>query len=336
MAKVVILSGAGISAESGIQTFRDNNGLWQMYDVDRVCRLGCLEDNRDETIEFYDKRREELKDKDTNHAHKVIAELKKKYPNEISILTQNVDDLFEKAGLKPEEVVHLHGELTKVECEECGLAYYIGYKKISEAYNGKCPDCQSKKIRPFIVMFGEQAPEYQKLHDEIKDCELLVVIGTSGKVIWVDDIAMDVKKSILNNLEPSEDIDESAFDKVIYDKATVAIDEIKMDIINTVKTEVQQLSEELRNAIVHMLDYDLDGLTFTKELNGENLYNYLVKLLKEENLTKDEFNQVLTSLIVELKYKRDSRLGRWEKKEDYNRLLCFLIEEFEYEKIFAK
>jgi NAD-dependent deacetylase len=334
MAKVVILSGAGISAESGIQTFRDNYGLWQMYDVDRVCRSGCLEDNRDETIEFYDKRRAELEDKEPNHAHKIIAELKKRYPDEISILTQNVDNLFEKAGLSSDEVVHLHGKLTKVECEKCGLVYDIGYQKISQAYNGKCPDCQSKKIRPFIVMFGEEAPEYQKLHDEPKDCELFVVIGTSGKVVWVDDIAMQTKKSILNNLEPSDAIDDSVFDKVIYDKATVAIDEIKMDIINTVKTKVQQVSEKLSNATIHMLDYDLDGLTFTKELNGENLYNYLVKLLKEQELSKDEFNQILTNLIIKFKDKRDSKLKMMETKEDYDRLLCFLIEEFEYEKIF--
>ena len=232
MARVVVLSGAGISAESGISTFRDNNGLWEEYDVKDVCTLGCLEINREETIEFYDKRRVELADKKPNKAHKVLATLKKRYKDEIAIITQNVDDLFEKAGLDSDEIIHLHGELTKVSCQECGLTYNIGYKKIQQSFNGKCPSCFSTKIRPFIVMFGEEAPEYVKLYEVLQECELLVVIGTSGQVIHADDFIPFVSKSVLNNLKPSDALDENLYNYVFYEKATDAIDKIKIIIDN--------------------------------------------------------------------------------------------------------
>ena len=231
MSKVVILSGAGISAESGISTFRDSDGLWEEYNVKDICTIGCLIDNRVQTIDFYDKRRAQLESKKPNHAHKVIAELKHRYKNDIAVITQNVDNLFEKAGLNYNDVIHLHGFLTKVECEECGLVYDIGYKNLGlDKFNGKCPTCRSKKIRPFIVMFGEMAPNYEKLNYELNDCELLVVIGTSGNVVGVNTMANFIDISILNNLEPSDAIEDKLFTKVIYKKATEAIDEIKNDI----------------------------------------------------------------------------------------------------------
>ena len=236
MAKVIVLSGAGISAESGISTFRDSDGLWEEYDIKDICTVGCLDNNRDETIEFYDKRRLDLIDKEPNKAHKVLANLKNKYKDDIAIITQNVDNLFEKAGVPHDDVIHLHGYLTKVECEKCGLVYDIGCKKIGlDSFDGKCPTCGSKKIRPFIVMFGEAAPMYDRLYKEMENCELLVVIGTSGNVISVDNLAVHVDKSILNNLEESKAIFDELYTKVLYKKATEAIDEISFDIENLVK-----------------------------------------------------------------------------------------------------
>ena len=230
MAKVVILSGAGISAESGLSTFRESDGLWAEYSVDDVCTVGCLVTNRDETLKFYDMRRTELEDKEPNHAHKILAGLKNRYKDDIAIITQNVDNLFEKAGIAHEDVIHLHGYLPKVECERCHEVYEIGYNKLKNVKNGLCPSCKSENIRPFIVMFGEMAPLYEKLEQEIQDCSLLVVIGTSGVVISVNTMAHFIDRSILNNLEPSEAINDVYFDKVIYDKATVAIDEIAYEI----------------------------------------------------------------------------------------------------------
>lgn len=333
MAKVVVLSGAGISAESGIQTFRDSGGLWNNFKVDEVCMVGCLENNRENTIAFYDKRREDIKDKIPNKAHKVLAELKKRYFSKISIVTQNVDDLFEKAGLSSDEVIHLHGELTKVQCEKCGLIYDIGYKKIKDAFNGKCPICSSDKIRPFIIMFGEMAPNYKKLNEELLDCELFVVVGTSGEVLDVSRMARKVKKSILNNLEPSNAINEFAFSKVIYDKATVAIDEIKEDIIKVVNTKDEQLTEKIYKKILEFLKYDMFGLSFD-EKDKKEIYELIIKLIKTENLTKNEFDQLFTNLILKFKFLRDNEIKDWENKKEYNKFLSFLIE-FDYD-VFKK
>jgi len=229
MSKVIILTGAGISAESGIPTFRGENGLWNGISFEKVCKVGCLEQNRKKVIEFYDDVRLELKDKMPNKAHLSLAKLKKMYPDKIKIFTQNVDDLFEKAGLNSDEIIHLHGELTKIECEECGEVFEIGYQK-----QDKCPICNSQKLRPFVVFYGENAPNYIKLFTALKNCELFIVIGTRGNISIINDIAKDYK-SILNNLEKSDKIDDKLFYKVYYEKATTAIDKIVEDIKEILK-----------------------------------------------------------------------------------------------------
>ncbi|SMP87901.1 NAD-dependent deacetylase [Epsilonproteobacteria bacterium SCGC AD-308-P11] len=231
MARVIILSGAGISAESGISTFRENDGLWEEYDVAVVCNYDSLQNNEKLTVEFYDKRRAELKDKKPNHAHKVIAKLKEKYKDDIAVITQNVDNLFEKAGISHTDLIHLHGFMTEVRCqnEQCNLIFDIGYKNQKDAFNGKCPTC-SAKLRPNIVFFGESAPKYAELYKELNDCELFVVIGTSGYVINTDSLVVYAESSILNNLEPSEAIYDALYSKVLYKPATRAIDEIAEDI----------------------------------------------------------------------------------------------------------
>lgn len=226
MAKVIILSGAGISAESGISTFRDSDGLWENYDIKDICNDGCLETNYNETIEFYDKRREDIKDKQPNDAHIKIAKLKDKYPNDIAILTQNVDDMFEKANCKG--VLHLHGFLKELRCMSCDTILNIGYEKQDNLYNC-CPKCKGK-IRPNIVFFGEAAPMYEMLNHHIQDCKFLVIIGTSGNVIGVNTMASFIETSILNNLDVSDAIDDSVFSKVLYKKASEAINEIVEDI----------------------------------------------------------------------------------------------------------
>lgn len=231
MAKVVILSGAGISAESGISTFRDSGGLWEEYDVSVVCNFDSLEKNEALTIEFYDKRRAEIETKKPNYAHRIIKELKDKFGDEIAVITQNMDNLFEKAGMCAEDVIHLHGFMPTVRCrdEQCGAVYDIGYKPLHSLNSGKCSECGTK-LRPNIVFFGEAAPMYERLNKEIADCEFFVVIGTSGNVIGVNHVAAACNYSILNNLEPSSAIAESNFSKVIYDKASNAIATIAEEI----------------------------------------------------------------------------------------------------------
>lgn len=225
MSKVLILSGAGISAESGISTFRDSDGLWEKHRIEDVCSAGCLDTNGDATRAFYDARREDIEDKEPNYAHKVIVQLKHQYPKEIAVLTQNVDDLFEKAGIGRDEIVHLHGFLRELRCRNCEEIFEIGYKKQNECFNTQCPECGGE-LRPNIVFFGEAAPLYSNLTQALNECELIVIIGTSGNVLDVTYFAQLSKLSILNNLEPSEAIDDSYFSKVFYAKATEAIGEI--------------------------------------------------------------------------------------------------------------
>jgi NAD-dependent deacetylase len=235
MAKVIIFSGAGISAESGISTFRDSGGLWEEYDIQDICSAGCLDWNYEQTVEFYDKRRFDIKDKLPNKAHKQISKLKEKYPDDIAVITQNVDDLFEKAGCN--DVLHLHGFLTQIRCMKCNYTEDIGYSKLKDKWDS-CPKCKNK-LRPDIVFFGEQAPKYEKLYNEISNCKMLIVIGTSGNVINLDMFlpsynqkrkGKGIQYSILNNLEKSDAINDKMYSKVLYKKATDAIEEIVQDI----------------------------------------------------------------------------------------------------------
>ena len=231
MSKVVILSGAGISSESGLSTFRESDGLWDKYDISVICNYDSMEKHEEQTINFYDKRRLELEDKKPNYAHKLICELKKQYPNDIAVLTQNIDDLFEKAGLNKDEIIHLHGFTTELRCRDsyCDNIVDIGHIKQNNYNDGVCHEC-GVKLRPNIVFFGEEAPMYEYLNQEFQDCEMFVVIGTSGNVIGVNTMANFVDYSILNNLEPSDAIDDQLFTKVIYDKATESIDIIADEI----------------------------------------------------------------------------------------------------------
>ncbi|PCJ15988.1 MAG: NAD-dependent deacetylase [Candidatus Cloacimonadota bacterium] len=220
--KIVFFTGAGISAESGISTFRDSGGLWEEYKIEDICSAGCLDWNREKTVEFYDKRRENISDKVPNKAHLTISKLQKKYPNSIKIVTQNVDDLFEKAGCK--EILHLHGFLREVVCRNrsCNYLYDIAYAKQAE----KCPEC-GDYLRPNVVFFGEAAPKYWDMDEVLRDSYMTIIIGTSGNVLNVADIIMGSKYSILNNLEKSDAINDRIFDKVIYGTATNAINEIE-------------------------------------------------------------------------------------------------------------
>ena len=195
MKKVMILSGAGLSAESGIRTFRDHDGLWEEYDVMQVCSTEGWEADRELVTRFYNARRKDLEDKKPNGMHLAIAELQRRYPGQIWNLTQNVDDLLERAGC--DEVIHLHGTLRDLRCENCGHVWDIGYGEQTE-HDG-CPRCQSVAVRHNVVMFGESAPMYRKIYEAVNDAELFVAIGTSGQVIDIVPIAREFAHSILVN-----------------------------------------------------------------------------------------------------------------------------------------
>jgi len=231
MDKIVIISGAGLSAPSGISTFRDTNGLWEEYDIEEICTSGCLSWNYEETIHFYNLRRQDIQDKIPNHAHEKITQLKKEFPNHIEVITQNVDNLLERAGCS--DTLHLHGFLPEIRCMECNDIVNISYDTQDES-NSHCLKCNGQ-MRPNIVFFGEQAPRYEEMYNILGECGLLVVIGTSGNVLDANYLAQYANISILNNLEANDVITEEVFDQVYYESVDTAIDKIEVDIRNYIE-----------------------------------------------------------------------------------------------------
>ena len=210
MKRIMILSGAGLSAESGISTFRDHDGLWENHDVMKVCSTqGWIED-RNYVTRFYNERRRDLEFKEPNLAHQALAQLEHDYRGRITHLTQNIDDLMEKAGAK--EVIHLHGTLTDLRCEACTETFHVGYA--SQEGNESCPHCGNKRVRHNVVMFGEHAPEYRHIQEAIRHSTLFIAIGTSGAVIDIIPIAKAFKHSIL--IDPKRQETASRFDPHTY------------------------------------------------------------------------------------------------------------------------
>lgn len=224
MKSVMLLSGAGLSAPSGLKTFRDSNGLWEEHDVMEVCSATGFRKNPQKVLDFYDKRRAELSKVEPNKAHKIIAKLKEKYKERLFVLTQNVDDLLERAGC--EEVIHLHGFLPELRCLECGEIFNINYESIK---NKLCTRCKSKNLRHNIIMFEEQAPAYTTLYELLNKTSLFVSVGTSGQVLPVGAYARMCEKSILNIIEKDEYL-EQFFDKIYIENILSAIDKIAKDI----------------------------------------------------------------------------------------------------------
>lgn len=175
--KIVVLTGAGISKESGIPTFRDTNGMWMKYDARKLASVEGFEEDPQAVLDFYNARRKNLLEVHPNHAHKMLAELEKQY--DVTIITQNVDDLHERAGSS--RVIHLHGELTKVtsSLDRLNPDYIKEYPlEVPIRMGDKAAD--GSQLRPYIVWFGESlGPEIEQAVIMIENADLFVVIGTS-------------------------------------------------------------------------------------------------------------------------------------------------------------
>lgn len=180
MKNLVVLTGAGMSAESGISTFRDAGGLWDKYPVEEVATPEGYRKNPELVIRFYNERRKQLLEVKPNKGHKLLAELEKNY--QVTIITQNIDNLHERAGSS--HIIHLHGELTKV-CSSYDPNDPRFIKELNpEEYDVKMGDCagDGTQLRPFIVWFGEAVPEIEKAIEFVKKADILVIIGTSMNV----------------------------------------------------------------------------------------------------------------------------------------------------------
>ena len=180
MKKIVVLTGAGMSAESGISTFRDSGGLWDKYPVEDVATPEGYRRNPQLVTDFYNARRMQLLTVEPNEGHRLVAELEKRY--EVTVVTQNVDNLHERAGST--RVIHLHGELTKVtSSRQPNNPQYIRELRPEEyeVHLGDCAD-DGSQLRPYIVWFGEEVPNIEVAADYVMEADALIIIGTSLNV----------------------------------------------------------------------------------------------------------------------------------------------------------
>ena len=199
---IVILTGAGISAESGIATFRGPGGLWEGHRVEDVCTPEALARDPALVHRFYDLRRAALADVEPNAAHHALARLDAAWPGELLIVTQNVDDLHERAGAN--RLLHMHGELRSALCAACGA---------QAAWRGPLPPgsicgaCAAPMLRPDIVFFGEMPYQMDRIEHAIARADLFVSVGTSGAVYPAAGFVQTARyygaQTLEMNLEPS-------------------------------------------------------------------------------------------------------------------------------------
>jgi NAD-dependent deacetylase len=200
---IVILTGAGISAESGLATFRGPDGLWEGHRVEDVATPEAFRRDPDLVQAFYDARRSKLSSVEPNPAHRALARLDEQWPGELLIVTQNVDDLHERAGAR--RLLHMHGELKSAWCLACdSRTPWEGELSSGPA----CPGCgQPGRLRPDIVWFGEMPYEMERIDRALLDADLFVSIGTSGAVYpaagFVQTARYAGARTLEMNLEPS-------------------------------------------------------------------------------------------------------------------------------------
>lgn len=199
---IVILTGAGLSAESGIATFRGPGGLWEGHRVEDVCTPEALAHDPELVHRFYDARRAKLAEVQPNPAHVALARLDAEWPGQLLIVTQNVDDLHERAGAN--RMLHMHGELKSALCPACGDN--VEWED-SLPPGAECPNCGSLALRPDIVFFGEMPYHMDVIEAALADADLFVSIGTSGGVYpaagFVQTARYHGAQTLELNLDPS-------------------------------------------------------------------------------------------------------------------------------------
>jgi NAD-dependent deacetylase len=174
--KIVILTGAGLSAESGLGTFRDADGLWAQHRIEDVATPEGFARDPQLVHDFYNTRRAQSAEAPPNPAHKALARLQQDFPGEVFLVTQNVDGLHEKAG---SQAIHMHGELARALCAQCDAHWDA---PMVMAPDTPCPNCGTPATRPDMVWFGEIPYHMDNILDHLQTCDLFAAIGTSGQV----------------------------------------------------------------------------------------------------------------------------------------------------------
>ena len=193
---IVVLTGAGISAESGIDTFRNGGGLWEQHRVEDVATPEAFTRDPDLVHRFYDMRRAAIQEKKPNAAHVALAQLDAAWSGELLIVTQNVDDLHTRAGAA--RVLHMHGEHLNAWCTSCGVrSRWTG----PLAHRPPCPVCQARSLRPDVVWFGEMPYRMDTIYAALREADLFVSIGTSGAVYPAAGLVQTARDLGLQTLE---------------------------------------------------------------------------------------------------------------------------------------
>lgn len=226
---LLIFTGAGLSAASGVPTFRDADGLWQNHRIEDVADYTTWRKNFDLVHAFYNARRADMQSVKPNRAHEQIAEWQRDFPDQVQVFTQNIDLLLESAGCT--QVTHLHGEIDVMQCVACGTSWKLD-KLTWDPDQDRCIKCNSRHgVKPGVVFFHEHAPKYKDLYWAIKHMHertCVLIVGTSGMVLDVQTLFGDHPGiKILNNLAPHVAINHALFDHVYYECATTALP--KMD-----------------------------------------------------------------------------------------------------------
>ncbi|MEX2450648.1 MAG: Sir2 family NAD+-dependent deacetylase [Rhodospirillales bacterium] len=245
---IVILTGAGISKESGLKTFRDADGLWAQHRIEEVATPDAFRRDPAKVHDFYNRRREKLANGgiEPNAAHRALAELEQEWPGEVFLVTQNVDNLHEKAGSR--NLLHMHGELAKVKCDACGHSVaWLGDLSVEDV----CDGCNTPaRLRPAVVWFGEMPLEMGRIAMALAECDLFLSIGTSGNVYpaagFVDEARRNGKAHTVElNLEPSEGA--SVFHEARYGPATDVVPAYVEEILGDIRGDIRG---EIRDDVV--------------------------------------------------------------------------------------
>lgn len=220
MSNILILTGAGISAESGLGTFRDKDGLWAQYDLEDVATPEGFQRNPRLVHNFYNARRDNCLNATPNAAHSALARLQDGHPGTVTIVTQNVDDLHERGGAR--DVIHMHGSLLGALCARCETRWPAPREM---GALDPCPNCNLPATRPDIVWFGEMPYCMDDIYDALAHADLFVAIGTSGNVYPAAGFVTQARQSDIPtlelNLEPSDTI--SAFDEARFGPASEVV-----------------------------------------------------------------------------------------------------------------
>lgn len=214
---IVILTGAGISAESGLGTFRDEGGLWAQHRIEDVATPEGFARNPQLVVDFYNARRAQAAGASPNAAHKALAQLQTEHSGDVTLVTQNVDNLHEKGGST--DVIHMHGQLNSALCAACGHRWPAQLEMFA---GEKCPNCAAPTARPDIVWFGEIPYHMERIERALANADMFVAIGTSGNVYpaagFVQMATHVGAQTIEMNLEPGENV--GLFDDIRAGKAS--------------------------------------------------------------------------------------------------------------------